>query len=160
MSVAVRPGASVFTVIPRLPSSAARATVNVSIAALVMLYAEYCGIGRRERPEETLMTRPPSRSRGMACWVVKNGPLTLVANTRSKSASVAVAVGPTTATPALFTRMSKRRSPRRAVNSASSASKNRPSCSTEPTSAWRANASPPADSISPTTDRAASALLW
>ncbi len=36
------------------------------------------------------MTRPPSRSRGMACWVVKNGPLTLVAKTRSKSASVAV----------------------------------------------------------------------
>ena len=94
MSVAVRPGASVFTVIPRLPSSAARATVNVSIAALVMLYAEYCGIGRRDRLEERLTTRPPSRSRGMACWVVKNGPLTLVANTRSKSASVAVAVVP------------------------------------------------------------------
>ncbi len=60
------------------------------------------------------MTRPPSRSRGMACWVVKNGPLTFVANTRSKSASVGEAVVPTTATPALFTRMSKRRSPRRA----------------------------------------------
>ena len=105
------------------------------------------------------MTRPPSRSRGMACWVVKNGPLTLVAKTRSKSASVASAVGPSTATPALLTRMSKRRSPRRAVSSASSASKNRPSPSTELTSAWRANASPPAASISTTTDRAASALL-
>jgi hypothetical protein len=37
MSVAVRPEAGVFTVIRRLPSSAARATVNASIAALVML---------------------------------------------------------------------------------------------------------------------------
>ena len=36
MSVAVRPGARVLTVIPRLPSSAASPTVKLLIAALVM----------------------------------------------------------------------------------------------------------------------------
>ena len=35
----------------------------------------------------------------MACWVAKNGPLTLVAKTRSNPASVAVATGPAVGDP-------------------------------------------------------------
>ena len=53
-------------------------------------------IGWRERFEETLMIRPAvADPRAEACWTMKNGPLTLVAKTRSNSASVVESQAPT-----------------------------------------------------------------
>ena len=63
----------------------------------------------------------------MACWVVKNGPLTLVANTRSKSASVALAVEPGHGHPGVVHQDVEAAVSPSSVNSASRISKNRPS---------------------------------
>jgi hypothetical protein len=65
------------------------------------------GTAIRVTPEETLMILPPSRSRGRARWVMKNGARALTAKIRSNSSRVVFSKSLDVAMAALFTRMSR-----------------------------------------------------
>ncbi len=106
------------------------------------------------------MMRPLRRSRGIACWATKNGPLRFTATSSSKTASVVVSTVPSRPMPALLTRMSNPVPPCRVVSSASRAAKNRWMPATVPTSPCKANAWPPAVMIWRTTSPAAAAFFW
>jgi hypothetical protein len=96
----------VLTVMPRAPRLLASDRVSTFSAPLVIEYT-VCGVTNQVVPEEMLMIRPPSRSRGSARWMMKNGARTLIANSRSNSSGVARSMVPAAeAMAALFTKMS------------------------------------------------------
>lgn len=154
LSVSTNPGATEFTVMPRAPSTFDRSRENTSSAPLVIAYAMFPGMtADRARPDEMLMTRPPSRIRSAPCFTRKNGAFTFTAKTLSYSSSSMSSIGRVFPIPALFTRMSSPSACRSNSVQRACVSPGRPS------STPIANAEPPAASIAVTVSFAARSFL-
>ncbi len=145
------PGATLLTVMPRGPSSLARASVNTCTAPFVIAYAIPSGKAMRATPEVMLTIRPPSGISGSNCWVRKNSPLTLTSNSRSYASGVSSPMRRDMPMPALLTSTSR--------TSVSSFIRSASAWLPPPRSACTANALPPSFSIRPTTSSAAASSL-
>jgi hypothetical protein len=128
----------------------ARARTNCSTAPLVPRYSDVSVKYICVPPVEVATIRPPSRKREAACCSVKNAPLALIANMRSKSSSVHSTSGLISASAALANTMSSGPSAR------SASSNSRATSAGRARSAPMATALPPLAAISATTSVARS----
>src|SRR6202044_2757212 len=153
-SVSIGPGCTLFTVIPRLPTSLDNPWVNILTAPFVAEYGTSPGVWTRSpTAEPMLMMRPPSFMCFRAACVVANTPRMLMASIRSISSSVVSSNVFGLAVPALFTSTSSRPKVAAALSTAPLAAL------ASAASAWIATAFPPLSSIALTTAEAAAASL-
>src|SRR3954451_5187834 len=81
------PGATLFTRMPRSPSSWARLAVTLAMAAFVAAYGSRVGLGVSELTEELPMIDEPAFMCGSAAFVRWKNALRLIAIVRSHSSS-------------------------------------------------------------------------
>src|SRR5712692_1379681 len=101
-----RPGATVFTRMPRPTSSPAAVRARERSAALVAAYALVPGEPLRSTTLVFKIIEAPSFRKGSAFWMVKYAPLILVSNCSSKALSEVSAKGANFAMPAFTNKTS------------------------------------------------------